>query len=281
MALQLMDSMSAAGVIAVSALIVAATGQTSVPILSSVHDTISIDARVIEYPLPGALLVDGRPVPAPVEVSSVASFRIMKSQVSLADYGLCVAAGACKAADAAMSGADQRNLPATGVSFLDAEAYASWYSIATGEMWRLPSDVELLSAAAERFVYDPSLRDADDPAPSSLPQPRGSYGANSLGVEDFAGNVWEWTSSCFDRGTISPLDGTVQDKTTDCDVHVLEGRHRVYLPNGTRSAKSVCCGDAAAPDHLGFRLIRGEPSFLASLSAAIGRVVGAIFPIAG
>lgn len=196
----------------------------------------------------------------------------------MADYGVCVADGACDPADAAPTHAD---VPVTGVSFLDAKAYARWYSKATGQTWRLPSAVEAAAAAAERFGGESFSAAADDAANPSVrwlrryreeaaakrpadpqPKPRGHYGPNTRGIEDFGGNVWEWTATCYARTTLS-ADGSVESVTDNCGVHVLEGRHRAYMSNFVRHGKSGGCAVGTPPENLGFRLVRDNDSVIA------------------
>ena len=79
-------------------------------------------------------------IPRPLE--------IMKYQVGAQDYAACVEAGVCRPLDVPVTA----GVPATGVSHIDAEAYAAWYSHMTGEEWRLPTDEEWAYATAEKFV---------------------------------------------------------------------------------------------------------------------------------
>lgn len=262
-----------------------------------IHGTVEIARSVIDYPLPGDFLFNGQAVPAPVEQRTVPAFRIMKAQVSLAEYGHCVAAGACRAADGGPSAPIGHQVPVTGVSFLDSEAYATWYSQASGEIWRLPTDVEIAAAAGEQFASEPppmAARDSANPAArwlrlyrhqladrqpvDAMPKPRGYFGENLHGVQDFGGNVWEWTSTCYQRVTIDPASNGRRDPIVNCGMRVLEGRNRVYMPNSLRLARCGACAVAPPPDNLGFRLVRGEPSLLASLTSAVGRTIVAIVP---
>ena len=250
-------------------------------------DTVEIAATTLEFPRSGEFLAAGHPIVAPTEETAVPMFTIMKHQVALADYERCVADGACKAADARKSKAD---VPATGVNWLDAKAYADWYSQATGETWRLPSAIEAAAAAAERFSSDAFSAASDDPANPAIrwirqyreeaavqrpadpkPKPRGFYGPNSKGVEDFGGNVWEWTSTCYERVTLSADRSRVEHRTENCGVHVLEGRHRAYMSDFVRVGKSGGCAVGTPPDNLGFRLVRETGS-----SRALNRLVSAL-----
>jgi formylglycine-generating enzyme required for sulfatase activity len=251
-------------------------------------DTIDVAASVLDYPLPGEFLDRGRPAVAPSKKAEVPAFRIMKRQVGLADYGRCVAAGACAAPDAQEMSAD---VPVTGVSWLDAEAYARWFTKATGASWRLPTDAEMAAAAAERFAGDSFSAGADDPSNPAVrwirqyrqeaaarrpadpgPKPRGHYGSNSKGLEDFAGNVWEWTSTCYERVT---LDMGEQTSTTEnCGVRVLEGRHRAYMSNFVREGKSGGCAVGTPPDYLGFRLVEERTSLIGAIGRRLLGILG-------
>ncbi len=242
--------------------------ELSVPVVA----TVEIGERIVDFPAPGEFLSAGVSVAAPGERTMVADFRIMKRQVSLAQYGLCVAAGACMAADARPTADD---VPVTGVNWTDAAAYAGWYSKATGETWRLPTALEAAAAAGERFGGE-AFSAADDPQNPAVrwirryreeaaakrpadpePKPGGHYGPNILGVEDFGGNVWEWTSTCYSRVTLAQ-GGQPQSAVENCGVHVLEGRHRAYMSNFVRDGRSGGCAVGTPPENLGFRMVRDE-----------------------
>src|SRR5690606_34819675 len=112
---------------------------------AAVADTIEISAAEIDYPLPGEFLAEGRAVAAPVETKLVRPFHIMRQLVGAADYGRCVSDGGCRPAAARTAGGV--DVPITGVSHLDAAAYAAWYSKQTGQAWRLPTAEEWAAAA--------------------------------------------------------------------------------------------------------------------------------------
>jgi formylglycine-generating enzyme required for sulfatase activity len=248
-------------------------------------ETVRMEASAIEFPQPGEFLVAGNPAAAPVEWRQVPAFHIMKHQVSLAAYRLCVADGACALPDA---GGTVVDVPVTGVNWLDAQGYAAWYSRATGDYWRLPTALEAAAASGERFSGEAFSAAADDPgnpavrwirryreeaaakrAPDPEPKPLGHYGPNSKGIEDFGGNVWEWTSTCYERVTLAE-DGSGTDHTTEnCGVHVLEGLHRAYMSNFVRDGKSGGCAVGTPPEHLGFRLVREERSLVAAAAAGL------------
>ena len=238
--------------------------------------TVAIEAAVLEFPQPGQYLRAGRVVPAPRERLAVSAFAITAHQVRREDYGRCVAEGACAPPAAA---AGPAGAPVTGVSFNDALAYAAWYSHVTGEAWRLPTALETAAAAAERFVGDGEDGVADDPANPAArwlgsyraavgagrvadpePKPVGHYGANSLGIADFGGNVWEWTTSCYVRITLG-ADGTPAHTIENCGVRVIEGQHRSYMTEFVRDPKAGGCAVGTPPDNLGFRLVREVPAF--------------------
>lgn len=210
--------------------------------------------------------------------------HIMRHQVSSSDYQLCVQDGACRALDRGVAIASDR--PAVQVSWHDAQAYAGWLSRKTGHAYRLPSDAEWAFAAGSRFRDDGAPVDADDPSKRWLSRyereserdlsdttayPFGKFGANEHGIEDLAGNVWEWTSTCFVRSRIDAA-GNAGRPTVNCGVRVAEGAHRAYVTDFIRDARAGGCAQGVPPANLGFRLVREEPSWVASVSGRLGKV---------
>ena len=282
--------LGAATVLAVPAALIGLAGDPAPGFAPGEAETVEIAATTTDYQLPGEFLADGRPANAPIEKRAVPAFRIMKQQVSLAEYNRCAAEDACLPASASTGPAD---IPVTGVNWIDARAYARWYSKATGQTWRLPTALEISVAAAERHVGDSYSAVADDPAnpavrwlrvyqeeaaanriPDPTPKERGHFGPNSIGIEDFGGNVWEWTSTCYERVTLAP-DGSAANVLENCGVYVMEGQHRAYMSSFVREGKSGGCAVGTPPDNLGFRLVREEPSLLARVKSAFGAMLAA------
>jgi formylglycine-generating enzyme required for sulfatase activity len=238
---------------------------------------VSVAPGSFDFRLPGEYLKADWPVDAPKrEVIFRRGFEMMKYQVSLADYGACVADSACEAPDSGRSAAG--NVPVTGVSYRDAMAYAAWLSARTGKTWRLPTDEEWAFAAAERMNDDALGLEQDDTNPAvrwlaryrteagtgardTEPKPLGHFGLNSKGVADIAGNVWDWTTTCYVRATMTG-DGKIAQSTENCGVRVVGGRHRGYMSNFIRDGKSGGCAAGLAPDNLGIRLVREAPSLV-------------------
>ena len=226
----------------------------------------------LTYRPEGHYLRDNVPIDGPVEQIRFAEpLAIMTYQVSAADYARCVADAACALPLTPLMG--DGNVPVTGVSFEDAVAYARWLSTRTGQDWALPTDAEWAYAAAERYADDalglgngednPALRwianyrqeAARNRTADPDPRPLGSFGANSHGVMDMAGNVWEWTDTCHRRIHLDATGGVVSEQPA-CTIRVLEGKHRAATSFFIRDAKSGGCSVGIPPDNLGFRLVR-------------------------
>jgi len=214
----------------------------------------------------------GKPVEGPLrELRLPADLIVMKRQVTAAEYAHCVDDGACPRIALPTGSPD---VPVVGVSWHDASAYAAWMSHKTGITHRLPTDEEWTFAAAEKARDEAlPLVDPADPAQAwiaryeaesarvrpaaTAPQPGGTFGTNSNGLDDLAGNIWEWTDSCFIRASIE--DGREQITNTNCGVRVVEGAHRSYMTDFIRDPKSGGCAAGVPPTNLGFRLVV-EPS---------------------
>ncbi|KHQ50071.1 SUMF1/EgtB/PvdO family nonheme iron enzyme [Mameliella alba] len=231
-------------------------------------DLVTVDSGEILYRPLGSFTQAGKtrtPRRLPV---AVPGFAIMKFQVTGAQYRACVADGACAPARPVADA-----MPQTGVSWSDASAFADWYSDRTGQTWRLPSDREWQLAAAERYGDGGADYEAADPGQQMLAayskgialrreadpalHGAGAFGLNSRGLADVSGNVWEWTDGCMQSGRLSP-DGTVAETEPYCGVRIAGGVHRAAVIDFVRDASVGGCAVGLPPDHLGFRLVRGE-----------------------
>jgi formylglycine-generating enzyme required for sulfatase activity len=171
--------------------------------------------------------------------------------------------------------------PVTCVSWNDADAYAQWLSTKTGQRYRLPSASEWEYAAragggaaqpwtsngANACTY---ANVADARAARRYPgwlafacddgyvntSPVGSFKANSLGLYDMLGNVFQWTQDCWHadyRG--APIDGSARIDG-DCSERELRGGSWFTSPAYVRANYR----NHFAADHrtstVGIRLVR-------------------------
>ncbi|WXL26354.1 SUMF1/EgtB/PvdO family nonheme iron enzyme [Ectopseudomonas mendocina] len=194
---------------------------------------LAIPASTVSYQLPGS--------PATYD-EHVAAFSIMQRQVSQAE-----------------------DLPATGLSWLDAQAYAAWLSHQTGQFFRLPDYPEWVAAAGEAFVQDQAIVDnLANPAQRWLQEyeqeaRRGPLSKtlltfaeqerNNAGLLNISGNVWEWTQTCFGQSPgLSAGEGF-------CGVRIAAGRHASALSDFVRDPIAGACSVGTPPAHLGLRLV--------------------------
>jgi len=74
-------------------------------------------------------------------------------------------------------------------------------------------------------------------------------------LADVAGNIREWTTTCFQNGTLSP-DGTgIAARSDYCSVRAVQGKHRAFVIYFIRDARSGGCAARVPPDYLGVLLI--------------------------
>ena len=246
-------------------------------------EMVRLEPAAFEHRLDGQWTRSGSPVDAPKSMVSItAPIDIMAFPVSVAEYAACVADAACAPASGPV---DRADLPVTGISYIDANAYAGWLSKKTGATWRLPTDAEWAQAAGSRFADD-AIGVAEDPTNPAVRwlaeydtetarakgrnktvRPIGTVNSNELGVHDIGGSVWEWTSTCLRRVDMDAA-GTVTADNPLCGIYIVEGQHRAALTLFVRDPKNGGCSVGLPPDNLGFRLVRetGEAGFLDRVS---------------
>jgi formylglycine-generating enzyme required for sulfatase activity len=157
--------------------------------------------------------------------------------------------------------------PVVCVSWSDAKAYVEWLTRKTGKTYRLLTEAEWEYAAragtaTARYWGDDRDNEqgcnyangADRTAARLLKvaetknrffmcedgreftSPAGLYRANSFGLHDMLGNVWEWVEDCWNESYAgAPSDGTAW-LSGNCGLRVLRGGSWFYSPRFLRSA---------------------------------------------
>ena len=237
-------------------------------------EIVEVQPTIFLYRPAGDFLRDGKPTNPPTRTIAIEQpLAIMRHQVSAAEYQRCVDEGACTKLAPGVAVDDR---PAVQVSWRDAEAYGTWLSRKTGIHYRLPSDQEWAIAAGTLF-RDDALPDTDDtnpaqrwlakyeseasrnvPEPDQASPPLTSFAVNENGLFNVAGDVWEWTNTCFVRQALDGKGGSIGEPIVNCGVRVVEGRHRTYISDFIRDARAGGCAIGTPPTSLGFRLVRED-----------------------
>lgn len=198
----------------------------------------------------------------------LAAFAIGRHEVSVGEYGQCVAANACREPEWREPGGEHNldtgkgvtyrsvaetirgdRQPVVGISWDDATAYAAWLSAKTGRSYRLPSESEW-EYAARAGADTPYWWGADvtrDGKVMACCRDCGSerdgtgffgvdaFEANPWGLKNVHGNVWEWVADFF-----------CEDRTT-------------ANYDGSARTEPKCSGKQATPE--GLRVFRGGSCF--------------------
>ncbi len=180
------------------------------------------DGAVMQFVPAGTFMmgtneINRAPADQPQHAVYLSDYWIDRTEVTNAQYALCVGEGRCKPPvttryfeDAAFA-----DYPVAYVPYESAAAYCLWLAGKTGQVIGLPSEAQWEKAAAWDPVAEVAYRYpwGNDPAgpnllryvfsPAPYPAaPVGSFpaGASPYGALDMAGNVMEWVADWFDAG---------------------------------------------------------------------------------
>jgi formylglycine-generating enzyme required for sulfatase activity len=205
----------------------------------------------------------GDPDEAPAHEVDLPAFEIDKFEVTNADFAQFVEATGYQT-DAEKAGSSKNwrddaegkdNHPVVRVSWNDAVAYCEW----VGK--RLPTEAEWEKAArgTDGWMYpwggewDPSKANVKETGLRGTAAV-GSFGAGAspYGVEDMAGNVWEWTADWYE-----PYPGSdYQSDYFGQKFKVVRGGGWFEMEDAVRTTNRDLTSDTAANDDLGFRCAR-------------------------
>lgn len=207
-------------------------------------------------------------------------FSLGATEVTFREWDACVNDGGCdyRPSD---QGWGRATRPVIDVSWQDAQVYLAWLSRRTGKTCRLPSEAEWEYAARAGTKTEYAL-----PAPDGSDEikgknlancadcgsqwdlketaPIGQFPANSWGLHDMHGNVFEWAEDCW-HGNYddAPEDGRVwqEDGGGNCSVRVLRGGAWGYGRDDARSGDRGWNNPVNRNYFIGFRVLCVSPIF--------------------
>jgi formylglycine-generating enzyme required for sulfatase activity len=200
-------------------------------------------------------------------------FAVGKFEVTFAEWDACVAGSGCNGYRPNDEGWGRGESPVINVSWDDAKAYVEWLAKTTGENYRLLSEAEWEYAAragtttpfatGETITTDQANFDGNATYNGSRrgkyrgkTTPVATFDANSFGLHDLHGNVWEWVEDCYNDSYLeAPTDGTARTNE-DCGLRVLRGGSFGKEPRLLRSAYRVWFDPSYRHDAIGLRVAR-------------------------
>lgn len=207
----------------------------------------------------------------PARLVQLAAFAIDRTEVTRGAYLRCAAAGACAPsrvpeADARLSSPEH---PAVLVTAAEAAGYCAWVG------GRLPSEAEWERAAragsprrfpwgnqwndrlANAAPHDPAVPDRDgyrylSPV-GALPD-----GANTHGLVDMAGNVWELTADRYDAEAYEKAGPVEPTGPARGELRVIRGGSHASPPHMLRAAQRSTVRENEPRPDIGFRCAYSE-----------------------
>jgi formylglycine-generating enzyme len=149
----------------------------------------------------------------------LSSFQIDKYEVTNADYRECFIAGICEPAVLHEDRPEDFNKPlqpAVFISWKEAQVYCAWRG------GKLPAEIQWEAAAQGQRLGGAHFR---QPYNTGAPENVGKFEANSNGLYDMMGNVYEWTLDWYAEG--DRKDKVVKGGSWNSPGHYLRTSDRV------------------------------------------------------
>jgi formylglycine-generating enzyme required for sulfatase activity len=196
------------------------------------------------------------------EVTIAKPFAVGKTDVTFAEWDMCVAATACpKTSD---NGWGRGDRPVILVSWEEAKGYVRWLTRMTGKDYRLLTESEWEYAARggnqSRYGFGDDETQLGDYAwyienSEAKTQPVGTKKPNAFGLYDMHGNVWQLVEDCFHYNyREAPSDGSAW--SGQCGNRVLRGGSWIADRQGIRSAVRLWTNPHGRYTIFGFRVAR-------------------------
>ena len=206
----------------------------------------------------------------PRTVTIDSPFAIGIYEISNAQWDACVNEGGCDHNPPSAGYADESALPISNVSWDDAQQYIRWLSTKTGQIYRLPSEAEweYATRGGTDSVYwwgdtvmagQANCKGCGSRWDNRQPAPIDAFKANPFGLHNVHGNVWEWTTDCWNRSySGAPTDASPW-LSGDCLARVLRGGAWKLSPEYLRASRRSKYDKDVRYFLNGFRVARSLP----------------------
>jgi formylglycine-generating enzyme required for sulfatase activity len=202
-------------------------------------------------------------------VTIATPFAVAKFELTFAEWDACATNGDCDP-HITDTGWGRGRRPVINVSWDDAQTYVRWISRITGNRYRLLSEAEYEYAArvgsgrvypwGDDIKLDGKAMANCDGCGSQWDgkktAPVGSFAANSFGLYDMVGNVWEWTEDCWNDNYKGAPANASPWMSGDCGRRVVRGGSWSGKPDSLRSGYRPWLNTASRNYALGFRVAR-------------------------
>ena len=186
-------------------------------------------------------------------------FWIGKFEVRAAEWRMVM--------DSANAQAEGRNLPAAGMSWEEARAFAERLTASSGgkHKFRLPTEAEWEYACRANSKAEKDKPDRDELKKTAWSQYRihkpnlvGALQPNAFGLHDMLGNVWEWTADSYEANGYA--QHALYNPRVDMETgrRVIRGGSIRTEPEQTRCGKRGHYPAAERLDTIGLRLVREQ-----------------------
>jgi formylglycine-generating enzyme required for sulfatase activity len=188
------------------------------------------------------------------------ALAVGRFEVTQDEWNACVSARGCPRAERSDNTRrrSRGRYPAENVTWDEAQAYVQWLSQQTGHSYRLLTEAEWEYAAradtttavywgagsqcgysngadlsTRRSHPDWVVSNCDDRYAEAAPV--GSFSANSFGLHDMLGNVWEWVEDCYGPYPDAPSNGSAP-AVASCQERSIRGGSFLIEPRRMRAA---------------------------------------------
>lgn len=186
------------------------------------------------------------------------AFAMGVYEVTIAEWAACVRDKACRPIADWSKENPNPQIPATGISFTDAQGFVAWLTVQSGLAYRLPTDREweyadragastafpwgdTISPGDANYDQTASYRKSPTAPYRGYPEAVNAYPPNAFGLYQMNGNVWEWSDGCADAA---------------CHSRIARGGSFQSAPDELRAASRLAIAGGHKRDDMGLRVVR-------------------------